>query len=170
MTASPSVLYRTPAVAPAALIGLVLVLLVVGIGIPLTLQLATSTSGILAGLAATLAGSGVLALACAPFALERFVVTSAGVVIRTGLRTHRIGWDEVREIALVPARGRRAGCTVVHRRDGSSVVAAATAPQWALWRSEPLRPRPGEFETWSVPCSAAIDAMRRHGPAATRRA
>lgn len=90
----------------------------------------------------------------------RFTVTTAGVVIRTLLRTRRIPWEQIARIEVDTGWVHR-GQTLVVLQDGRRIGAPITQARAAMRRGEDSRDHGPDLTSAARPTRAAIDAHRR---------
>ena len=90
----------------------------------------------------------------------RFIVSTAGVEIRTPLRTRRIPWADV-AIIEVDRGWTHQGQTVVVLHDGRRIGAPITEARSAMRRGERTADHGPGLRDPAIPTRAAIDAHRR---------
>lgn len=146
-----------------------IMLLVVGLsvagmigGISLTLLFANEGPSALGWIALALATPCVLVVLLAAVLGQRprFTVSTAGVEIRTPLRTRRLPWSEV-AIIEVDQGWVHEGQTIVVLRDGRRIGAPITEARSAMRRGERTTDHGPGLREAAIPTRAAIDAHRR---------
>jgi hypothetical protein len=146
-----------------------LVLLVVGLAVALMIG-GGSLALLLSDGGPSPLGWAALALA-APCALvvlalvllgqrPRFTVSTAGIEIRTPLRTRHLPWAEI-AIVEVDHGWVHQGQTVVVLRDGRRIGAPITEARSAIRRGERTSDHGPGFREPAIPTRAAVDAHRR---------
>lgn len=141
-------------------IGVALVLLIGGSS--LALLLAEGGPGPL-GAAALIVTVPATLLIVALIALglrSRFSVTTHGIEILNGIRTHRLAWQEV-AVVDVDHGWAHQGQTLVVLHGGRQIGAPITAARSAMRRGEHSRDHGLDFRSPARPTKAAMDAHRR---------
>lgn len=111
----------------------------------------------------TMSASSAIAIAVLVALLTqrlRFTVTTAGVVLRSFVRTHRIGWPQIAVVAVDTGWSQR-GQTLLAPHDGRRLGSPITEARSAMRRGERTRDHGPDLMTPARPTRAAIDAHVR---------